>query len=268
MRVRKFERISYLACLDEMQAFTRARDSGTEDEIWLVEHEPVFTLGIASKPEHLLRIGDIPCIQTERGGQVTYHGPGQLVAYVLLDLRRQGLMVRELVCRLESALIELLAAYEIPSVRKKGAPGIYVELDKWSEVPADSASKRPCDSKGLQTGLLKIASLGIRVSRGCAYHGLALNVAMDLEPFSRINPCGLVGQEMTDLQTVMDSVKSKRSQNCKKPESCKRSLNIESDFASAHFLGNSDPLMLEVSEALGAILKAKLMGSRESLGAA
>lgn len=157
-----------------MQRFTDARGPDTPDELWLVEHDPVFTLGQAGKPEHVLAPGDIPVVQVDRGGQVTYHGPGQIVAYPLVDLRRLGLGVRDLVCRIEQAVIDALAGQGIAAARKDGAPGLYV----------DGA---------------KIMALGLRVRRGCSFHGLALNVAMDLEPFQRINPCGFHGLEVTSV---------------------------------------------------------------------
>jgi lipoyl(octanoyl) transferase len=157
-----------------MQQFTDARDEHTPDELWLVEHAPVFTLGQAGKPEHILGAGDIPVLQVDRGGQVTYHGPGQLVAYPLLDLRRLRIGVRELVDRVEQAVIETLAHWQIAGVRRPGAPGIYV----------DDA---------------KIMALGLRVRRGCSFHGLAFNVAMDLSPYARINPCGFRGLQVTQL---------------------------------------------------------------------
>ena len=157
-----------------MQAFTDARDTTTPDQIWLLDHDPVFTLGQAGKPEHVLAPGDIPVIPVDRGGQVTYHGPGQLVAYPLLDLRRLGLGVRELVNRLEQVGIDLLAEFGIPAERRSGAPGLYV------------AGR-------------KILAIGIRVRRGCTFHGIALNADMDLEPFSRINPCGYRGLEVTRI---------------------------------------------------------------------
>lgn len=157
-----------------MRAFTDQRDVDTPDEIWFVEHPPVFTQGLAGSPSHLLAPGDIPVVQSDRGGQVTYHGPGQLVAYVLLDLRRLGLGPRELVRRLEAAIITVLANYCLQGQRRTGAPGVYV----------DEA---------------KIAALGLRVRRQCSYHGLALNVAPDLSPFSRINPCGFSGLAVTSL---------------------------------------------------------------------
>ena len=158
-----------------MQRFTDARDAGTTDELWLVEHDPVFTLGQAGKPEHVLAAGDIPVIPVDRGGQVTYHGPGQLVAYPLIDLRRLGLGVKALVERIEQAIIDTCAGFGIAAFRKDGAPGVYT---------ADGA---------------KIAALGLRVRRGCSFHGLAFNVAMDLEPYARINPCGYAGQPVTTL---------------------------------------------------------------------
>ena len=157
-----------------MQRFTDARDDDTADEVWLVEHEPVFTLGQAGKPEHVLMPGDIPVLHVDRGGQVTYHGPGQIVAYPLLDLKRLKIGVRDYVCRIEQAIIDTLDEWNIGAARKDGAPGVYV-------------------------GGAKIASLGIRVRRGCTFHGLAFNVAMDLEPFRRINPCGYAGLAVTSL---------------------------------------------------------------------
>lgn len=157
-----------------MQRYTDSRGEDGADELWLVEHAPVFTLGQAGKPEHVLMPGDIPVLNVDRGGQVTYHGPGQLVAYPLIDLRRLGLGVRELVCRIEAAVIDVLAGYGIDGRRKDGAPGIYV----------DGA---------------KVMALGLRVRRGCSFHGLAFNIAMDLEPFRRINPCGYQGLAVTSV---------------------------------------------------------------------
>jgi lipoyl(octanoyl) transferase len=180
MHVRPFAAAPYLPTLEAMRAFTAARDAATPDELWLVEHPPVFTQGLAGKPEHVLTPGDIPVVRTERGGQVTYHGPGQVVAYTLVDLHRLHLGVRDLVCRLEAAAIEVCAAHDVVALRKPGAPGLYV-------AGADGAPGA------------KIASVGLKVSRGCAYHGIALNVAMDLEPFERIHPCGYAGLEVTDL---------------------------------------------------------------------
>jgi lipoyl(octanoyl) transferase len=180
IHVRPFAPAAYLPTLEAMRAFTAARRDDTPDEIWLVEHPPVFTQGLAGKPEHVLTPGDIPVVRTERGGQITYHGPGQVVAYVLLDLRRRGLAVRELVCRLEAAAIETCAAQGVRAVRRPGAPGLY--LAGAGDTPG-----------------AKLSSLGLKVSHGCTYHGIALNVAMDLEPFERINPCGYAGLQVTDL---------------------------------------------------------------------
>lgn len=167
-----------------MQALTDARDEHTVDELWLVEHPPVFTLGQAGKPEHVLAAGDIEVIPVDRGGQVTYHGPGQIVAYPLVDLRRTRLGVRDLVTRIEQAIIDTLAHWSIVAERRCGAPGVYV-------------------------GPAKIAALGLRVRRGCSFHGLAFNIAMDLEPYARINPCGYAGlavTQMLDLRPNIDPV--------------------------------------------------------------
>ena len=185
--VRPWRRAEYASTLQAMREFTAARDASTPDELWLVEHPPVFTLGLAGRAEHLLRTGDIPVVQTERGGQVTYHGPGQVVAYPLLDLRRLGIGVKELVFRLEQSVIQTLAAWSIDGRRVPGAPGVYVPLP---------------GGEGAFAGLAKIAALGIKVSRGCSFHGLALNVAMDLEPFSRIDPCGYPALRTVDFATM------------------------------------------------------------------
>lgn len=176
-----WRRRPYLETLEAMRAFTADRQPDTPDEIWMVEHEPVFTQGLAGRPEHLLAPGSIPVVRTERGGQVTYHGPGQVVAYVLLDLRRSGLGIRELVRALEQSVIDLAAEAGVPAERHPGAPGVYIAPDAPREPGA------------------KFASLGLKVSRGCTFHGVALNVAMDLEPFGRINPCGFPGLPVTDL---------------------------------------------------------------------
>ena len=161
----------------DMQAFTDTRDENSLDELWLVQHPPVFTQGQAGKAEHVLTPGAIPVIQVDRGGQVTYHGPGQIVAYPLVDLRRKGIAVREFVHRIEQAIIAVLAWYAVRGERIAGAPGIYVNGDK-------------------------IASLGLRVRRGCTFHGLAFNIRMDLEPFQRINPCGYAGLQVTQLSAL------------------------------------------------------------------
>lgn len=159
---------------EKMQAFTDQRDDETRDEIWLLQHEPVFTQGQAGKAEHLLATGDIPVVQVDRGGQVTYHGPGQLIVYLMINLRRRKLGVREMVDIMERSLVDLLAEYGVEAYAKPDAPGVYV-------------------------GNAKIASLGLRVRRGCSFHGLALNLDMDLGPFLRINPCGYAGMSMTQL---------------------------------------------------------------------
>ena len=172
--VRDLGRRAYEPVWHAMQAFTDARDEATPDELWLVEHDPVFTLGQAGRPEHVLAPGDIPVVRVDRGGQVTYHGPGQLVAYPLLDLRRLKLGVRDYVCRIEQAVIDTLGEWNIEGRRREGAPGVYV----------DGA---------------KVAALGIRVRRGCCFHGLAFNIAMDLEPFHRITPCGYAGLEVVAM---------------------------------------------------------------------
>ena len=172
--VRDLGRQPYEPVWRAMQRFTDARDNATTDELWLVEHDPVFTLGQAGKPEHVLVPGAIPVLHVDRGGQVTYHGPGQIVAYPLLDLKRLKIGVRVYVQRIEQALIDTLAEWNIEAARRDGAPGVYVAG-------------------------AKIAALGIRVRRGCSFHGLAFNVAMDLEPFRRINPCGYQGLQVTSM---------------------------------------------------------------------
>lgn len=182
LRVTGFERRPYEPTLAAMREFTAHRNAQTLDEIWLTEHPPVFTQGLAGKPEHLLDTGAIPVVKTERGGQVTYHGPGQVLAYLLLDLQRRRMGARALVCLIEDSVIQLLRDQGVRAVRKANAPGVYV-----------------ADGRG--TAGAKIAALGLKVSRGCSYHGVALNVAMDLEPFSRINPCGYPGLPVTDLHS-------------------------------------------------------------------
>jgi lipoyl(octanoyl) transferase len=186
----------------EMQAFTAGRGPETGDELWLVEHDPVFTQGVAGRAEHLHAAGDIPVVATNRGGQVTYHGPGQVVAYPLLDLRRRGYFVKEYVFRIEQAVLDVLADNGVTGHRVPGAPGIYVRL----EDPFGHARlQRPPARAGLApdlAGLGKIAALGVKVSRHCTYHGVALNVAMDLEPFARIDPCGYAGLVTVDLRSL------------------------------------------------------------------
>ncbi|MFT4255481.1 MAG: lipoyl(octanoyl) transferase LipB [Pseudoxanthomonas sp.] len=176
-RVRDLGRQPYEPVWRAMQGFTDARDDTTPDELWLVEHDPVFTLGQAGKPEHVLAPGGIPVVHVDRGGQVTYHGPGQIVAYPLFDLKRMKLGVKEYVCRIEQSIIDTCAEWNVAAARKDGAPGVYVNG-------------------------AKIGALGIRVRHGCTFHGLAFNVAMDLEPFLRINPCGYAGLQAVSLHDL------------------------------------------------------------------
>lgn len=174
LKIRRLGRQPYEPVWRAMSAFTDNRVADTVDELWLLEHDPVFTLGQAGKMEHVLVPGDIPVVPVDRGGQVTYHGPGQIVAYPLIDLRRAGVGVREMVHRIEQSIIDTLAHWDISAERREGAPGVYV-------------------------GAAKLAALGLRVRRGCSFHGLALDVDMDLEPFQRINPCGYKGLEVTQM---------------------------------------------------------------------
>lgn len=179
LTLRRLGLCDYEPVWHRMQAFTDRRDDQTPDELWLVQHPPVFTQGQAGKAEHVLAPGDIPVIQVDRGGQVTYHGPGQIVAYPLLDLRRLGIGVRQLVCNIEESIIRVLAQFGVDGQRREGAPGIYVAGEK-------------------------IASLGLRVRRGRTFHGLAFNIDMDLEPFQRINPCGFHGLQVTQLSAFTE----------------------------------------------------------------
>ena len=174
LTIRQLGRLPYQTVWDNMRQLTHSRTTSTPDELWLLEHPPIYTQGQAGKAEHLLNPGHIPVIQTDRGGQVTYHGPGQLVGYVMLDLRRYNIGVRTLVCRLEKTLVDLLAELGINAALRPSAPGVYV-------------------------GEAKIASIGLRVRQGCSYHGIALNVNMDLSPFSGINPCGFAQLPMTQI---------------------------------------------------------------------
>ena len=172
-----------------MQAFTNERDADAVDEIWSLQHEPVFTQGQAGKQEHLLNPGDIPVVQVDRGGQVTYHGPGQAIVYLMLNLKRKKVGVRELVTIMEDAVVDTLNDFQVKAYAKPDAPGVYVD-DR------------------------KIASLGLRVRRGCSFHGLALNLAMDLEPFLRINPCGYAGMEMTQLGMLVEDLDQAQASQC------------------------------------------------------
>jgi lipoyl(octanoyl) transferase len=206
IRVEKLGIVDYEQALARMRAHVHHRAHGhrdTPDELWLTEHPPVFTLGFASRPEHLHATGAIPVVETERGGQVTYHGPGQVIAYLLLDLRRRKIGVRELVCRIETGIIACLAGHGIEGLRKPGAPGIYVRPR--TALPPDAPSPgalspgaSPPDIPP-EPAIAKIASIGLKVSHGLTWHGVALNGAMDLEPFDRIDPCGYAGLRMTDV---------------------------------------------------------------------
>ena len=199
MQIRQLGRVAYLPTYEAMQAFTVARTADTPDELWLCEHPPVFTQGLAGLASHLLAPGDIPVVQTNRGGQVTFHGPGQVMAYPLLDLQRRGYFVKEYVFKLEESVIRTLAHFGVTGHRVAGAPGIYVRLDDPFSHAALAGPLPPTDPF---RGLGKISALGIKVSRHCTYHGAALNVAMDLEPFDRINPCGYNGLKTVDLSTI------------------------------------------------------------------
>jgi len=191
--------VAYDLALDAMRDFTAARGDGSEDEVWLCEHPPVFTQGVAGRDENVLDAGEIPVVRSNRGGQVTYHGPGQVVAYPLVDLRRLGIYVKEYVFRLEQALIRTLETFAVTGHRVRGEPGVYVRLD----VPFGHAVlPPPAPGSDPFAGLGKIAAIGVKVSRHCTYHGVALNVAMDLAPFSRIHPCGHAGLQTTDLSTI------------------------------------------------------------------
>ena len=181
LRVRRLGRADYEPVWRAMQAFTDARDETTADELWVVEHPPVFTQGQAGKAEHILDAGDIPVVQVDRGGQVTYHGPGQLVVYPLIDIKRLGLGVKALVAGIEQAIIDVLAGYGVEAARLENAPGVYVDG-------------------------VKIASLGLRIRKGRSFHGLAFNIDMDLEPFTRINPCGFQNLRVTSLSNLVGSV--------------------------------------------------------------
>lgn len=202
-RVRTLRPAPYLETFAAMRAFTEARDASTPDELWLCEHEPVFTLGLAGRAEHVLDAGPIPVVQTNRGGQVTYHGPGQVVAYPLVDLKRAGLHVKEYVHRIESAVLNVLESYSVTGHRVVGAPGVYVRLDDpyGHAVLKRSIAGAANRAEQAQTfeGLAKIAAIGIKVARHCTYHGVAFNVAMDLDPFGRIDPCGYPGLRAVDL---------------------------------------------------------------------
>ncbi len=226
IETRQLGRVDYLPTFEAMQAFTKARDASTGDQLWVCEHPPVYTQGLAGKSDHILNPGDIPVVQTDRGGQVTFHGPGQVVAYLLIDLKRAGYYVKEYVYRIEESVIKTLGHFGVTGHRVAGSPGIYVRLDdpfshaaltgphapplrgslppEGADSPWGGPAANPGPQSGLDpfSGLGKIAALGIKVSRHCTYHGVALNVSMDLEPFSRINPCGYAGLKTTDLHSL------------------------------------------------------------------
>jgi lipoyl(octanoyl) transferase len=211
MEIHQLGQVDYLPTYEAMQAFTAARNPANtgqiglqpnqdgRDQLWICEHPAVYTQGLAGKSDHILNPGEIPVVQTNRGGQVTFHGPGQVVAYPLMDLQRAGYYVKEYVYRIEEAVIKTLAHFGVTGHRVAGAPGIYVRL---SDPFAHAALSGPADPGDAFHGLGKIAALGIKVSRHCTYHGVALNVAMDLEPFTRINPCGYAGLQTTDLRSL------------------------------------------------------------------
>ena len=178
LHIKRLGLVDYESTLEDMREFTASRDSHTPDELWLLEHPRVFTQGIAGKAEHVLAPGDIPVVPVDRGGQVTYHGPGQWVVYLLINLKRRSMGVRALVDLIEQSIVETLAEFDVTAAADPKAPGVYVDGEK-------------------------IASLGLRVRRGCSYHGLSLNVDMDLEPFSRINPCGYEGLQVTSLRKLL-----------------------------------------------------------------
>ncbi len=187
--------VEYLPTWHAMQDFTAMRGPDTPDELWLLEHPPVYTLGLAGKPEHLLRATDIPVVKIDRGGQITYHGPGQIVVYLLLDLKRRNIGVKELVRRMEQAVIDLLAGYGAQAERRDKAPGVYVSQ-------GDSDPLRAKARVESIVGNAKIAALGLRIKNGCCYHGLCLNVDMDLSPYAAINPCGYEGLAVTQCRDI------------------------------------------------------------------
>lgn len=205
--VKHLGRRDYEPVWREMQQFTDQRDTETIDELWLVEHPPVFTQGLAGKAEHVLAAGDIPVIQVDRGGQVTYHGPGQIVAYPMINLRRHGIGVKSLVHGIEQAIIETLTKYNVSAQRKDNAPGVYVNG-------------------------AKIASLGLRIRKACSFHGLAFNIDMDLEPFQRINPCGFSGLEVIQLADLAKGVKFTNVENELVQALCEQ-LNFTAEFTQA-----------------------------------
>ena len=207
--IHQLGRVDYLPTYEAMQSFTAARTADTLDELWVCEHAPVYTQGLSGKAEHIFNPSGIAVVPTNRGGQVTYHGPGQVVAYPLIDLKRAGYFVKEYVYRIEEAVIRTLLYFGITGHRVAGAPGIYVRLDDPGShaLLAQRPTKEAASSANPDfTGLGKIAALGIKVSRNCTYHGVALNVGMDLSPYANINPCGYTGLQTVDLSTIGVSV--------------------------------------------------------------
>lgn len=199
MDIRHLGRVDYASTVQAMQDYTATRTPADPDTLWICEHPPLYTQGIAGKSDHVLDPGEIPVVATNRGGQVTFHGPGQVVVYPLIDLQRAGYFVKEYVYRVEEAVIRTLTHFGITGHRVAGAPGIYVRLD---DPFSHAALAGPLHPQDPFRGLGKISALGIKVSRHCTYHGAALNVAMDLEPFDRINPCGYAGLKTVDLSTI------------------------------------------------------------------
>lgn len=199
MEIRLLGCVDYVPTYEAMQTFTAERSPDTSDQLWICEHPPVFTQGLAGQASHLLMPGDIPVVQTNRGGQVTFHGPGQVMAYPLVNLQRAGYFVKEYVYKLEESVIRTLSHFGVTGHRVAGAPGIYVRLD---DPFSHAALVGPAPSHDPFNGLGKISALGIKVSRHCTYHGAALNVNMDLTPFDRINPCGYAGLKTVDLSTI------------------------------------------------------------------
>ena len=210
MQIQQLGRVDYLPTYQAMQDFTAARDESTPDSLWICEHPAVYTQGLAGKSDHILNPGEIPVVQTNRGGQVTFHGPGQVVVYPLIDLKRAGYFIKEYVYRIEESVIRTLAHFGVTGHRVAGSPGIYVRLDDpFSHARLSLPPPREGGGEGLLDpffGLGKIAALGIKLSRHCTYHGVALNVAMNLEPYSRINPCSYANLKTTDLSTIGVSV--------------------------------------------------------------
>jgi len=215
--VRSLGMVDYTPTWDAMKSFTDTRDETSPDEIWLLQHPPVFTQGQAGKPEHLLFPGDIPVVQVDRGGQVTYHGPGQLVAYVMIDIKRRGMGARALVSLIEQSIIDTLSLYSVKARARKDAPGVYV----------DDA---------------KIASLGLRIRKGRSFHGLSINIDMDMEPFSRINPCGYQGMEIIQL-SQFDGARKEAVDNAKDKNSTKDGTLLIDEVA--------DKLLTQLTTAFG-----------------